>query len=295
MMERDVVIIGAGIAGASAAMYLKRMGMDVILVEKGPFGGVLNKITEIENYPGYRNVSGPEIAMNMYEQINNLKINYLSANVTKIDDMEDYKIIKTDNGDIKTKYVVVATGRKERKLGIKNEEELTGRGISFCALCDGNFYKNKDVMVVGGGSSALEEAIYLARICSNVTLIHRKNCFSGEAKLIEEVKENNKIKIIYEAEVKEINEEDGILANVKLSNGEVHNISGLFICIGYVPQNEFVDVAKENGYIVINDKYETNIKNIFAIGDAIKKPYYQLVSATNDALVVSNVIVSRLK
>lgn len=169
MEKYKVVIVGAGIAGMSAAINLKRAGINPLIIENNAPGGTLNYIPNIENYPGFESISGPDLAMNIYNQVNNLDIKIKSANISDID--LDKKII---NNDIEFEYLIIATGRKSRLLGLENEKELLGRGISTCALCDGMFYKDKDVIVVGGGNSALTESLYLSNICKKVTIIIRR-------------------------------------------------------------------------------------------------------------------------
>lgn len=165
MLNFDCVIIGSGAAGMTAAIYLKRANLSVALIEKDAPGGQMTKISNIENYPGYRSVDGPTLSLNMYNQVIDLGVDYRYGNVLDIQDYGDYKIIKTDVEEIKCKAVIIASGRKPRRLGLENEEKLIGRGISYCALCDGFFYKDKTVAVIGGGSSAVEESIYLSGIC----------------------------------------------------------------------------------------------------------------------------------
>ena len=182
MQKYKVVIIGSGIAGMSAAIYLKRGGIEPVIIENNVPGGTLNVIPNIENYPGYINVSGPDLAMNIYNQVNNLNIKYIFRNIWKID--LEKKII---DDDIEFDYLIIATGRRHRLLNLDNEDKLLGRGISTCALCDGSFYKDKEVIVVGGGSSALTESLYLSGICKKVTIIHRRDKFTAEDYLIEKV------------------------------------------------------------------------------------------------------------
>ena len=184
MKKYKVVIIGSGIAGMTAAIYLKRGGIDPVIIENNAPGGTLNYIPEIENYPGYDSIPGPDLAMNIYTQVTRLGIEYIFKDIKEID--LDKKII--DN-EIKYDYLIIATGRKHRLLNLENEDNLLGRGISTCALCDGNFYKDKEIIVVGGASSALTESLYLSKICKKVTIVLRKDNFTGENYLIEKVLE----------------------------------------------------------------------------------------------------------
>lgn len=290
MQKYKVVIIGSGIAGMTCAIYLKRGGIEPIIIENNVPGGSLNVIPNIENYPGYKSVSGPDLAMNIYNQVNDLGIKYLFKKINKID--LNKKII--DN-EIEFDYLVIATGRKSRLLGIDNEDKLLGRGISTCALCDGPLYKNKNVIVVGGASSALTESLYLATICKEVTIIHRKDCFTGEEHLVNKVLNTKNIKVIYNSNIVSYNTKEDKLVSVTIDNGKKVECDGLFLAIGSIPNSELFDVEKDNGYIITNDKYETNIENVFAIGDVIKKDYYQLINASSEGMIVGTTIVSREK
>ena len=278
MEKYKVVIVGAGIAGMSAAINLKRAGITPLIIENNAPGGTLNYISNIENYPGFESISGPDLAMNIYNQVNNLDIKIKSANISDID--LDKKII---NNDIEFEYLIIATGRKSRLLGLENEKELLGRGISTCALCDGMFYKDKDVIVVGGGNSALTESLYLSNICKKVTIIIRRDNFTGDKYLIDRV--SNKKNII------SYNVKNNILVSVTLDNKKRVKTNGVFLAIGGIPNSKLFNVEKENDYILVNNKYETNIPYVYAIGDVIKKDYYQLTTAVSDAVIASNNII----
>jgi len=282
MKKYDVVIIGCGIAGMTCAIYLKRGGINPLIIENSAPGGTLNIIPSIENYPGYTKVSGPDLAMNIYNQVKELGIEILSKNIKKVD--LDNKII---DDEINFDYLIIATGRRHKLLNLENEEKLLGRGISTCALCDGNFYKDREVIVVGGGSSALTESLYLAGICSKVTIIHRRNSFSAEDYLIDKVKNTKNIDIIYNANITKYNTTDNIISSVTLDNGKEIKTSGVFLSIGSIPNSELFNVDKDNNYITVNNKYETNISYLYAVGDVIKKDYYQLINASNEGMIVA--------
>lgn len=286
MEKYKVVIIGSGIAGMTCAIYLKRGGINPLIIENSAPGGTLNYIPNIENYPGYESIPGPDLAENIYNQVNNLGIKYLLEEINTID--LDKKVI---NDKIEYEYLVIATGRKPRLLGLENEDKLLGRGISTCALCDGNFYKDKDVIVVGGGSSALTESLYLADICKSITMVIRKDKFTGEEYLINKVLNTKNIKIINNSNIIKYNISDDKLISVTLDNGKKIRIDGVFLALGSTPNSSLFDVDKDNNYIIVNNKYETNIDNVYAIGDVIKKDYYQLIGASNDALEVANNII----
>lgn len=295
MQSRKVVIIGSGVAGMTVAIYLKRAGIDTLVIECDAPGGQLNRSSSIENYPGFKFIDGPTLAMNIYEQVMNLKVDYLFDKVVEIKEDGNKKIVKTSKEEIECEYVVMATGRTSRTLNLDNERKYIGNGISFCALCDGNLYKNKEVVIVGGGNSAIEEAIYLASLCKKVTVIHRKDKLTAEEALINTLKTYDNVEIIYNVNIKKYNEEDNKIVSITLDNNMIIPTSGVFIAIGYVPINNLIDVKKDNGYIVVNNKYETSIKNIYACGDAIKKSAYQIATAVGEATNVAYNIIKMIK
>ncbi len=288
-MERyKVVIVGSGIAGMTAAINLKRGGIDTLIIENNTPGGVLNYIPDIENYPGYSNISGPDLAMNIYNQVNNLDIKIKFMNINNID--LDKKII--DN-EIEFDYLIIATGRKSRMLGIEKEKELLGRGVSTCALCDGSFYRDKDVIVVGGGNSSLTESLYLANIVRSVTIIIRRDKFTGDKYLVDRINNTKNIKVIKNSNIIKYNTKNNSLVSVTLDNKKKIKTSGVFLALGGTPNSELFNVDKNNGYIVVNNRYETNIPYVTAIGDVIRKDYYQLTTAVYDAVVVANNIINK--
>ena len=295
MQNRNVVIIGSGVAGMTAAIYLKRAGIDTLIIECDAPGGQLNKSSSIENYPGFKFIDGPTLAMNIYEQVIDLETDYLFDKVVEIKEKDDKKIVITSKEKIECDYIIMATGRTSRTLNLDNERKYIGKGISFCALCDGNFYKDKEVIIVGGGNSAIEEAIYLASICKKVTIIHRRDKLTAEEALINNLKEYNNVKIIYNANIKKYNDKDDKIVSVTLDNDMVIPTNGVFIAIGYVPINNLIDVKKDNGEIVVDDNYETSIKNIYACGDAIKKNTYQIATAVGEATNAASNIIKKIK
>lgn len=279
----DLIIIGMGISGISAAIYAKRAGLNVLIIEKSAPGGTLNIIPNIENYPGISSISGPDFAYNLFEEVNKLNIAYKLENVTDLI-LEDIKTVKTNNNVYQAKNLLISTGRKPKLLGLKNEKELLGKGISTCALCDGALFKNKDVAVVGGGSSAVGEAIYLSKIVNKVYLIHRREEFRAENTLLDTLKEIKNIEIILNDQVTEIIAEKDTLKEIKLKDKTL-NISALFIYIGFTPNTDFLtntNIKLDNGYIIVNEKYETNINGVYASGDVIKKDIYQIINAASE-------------
>lgn len=290
----DSIIIGAGPAGITAAIYLKRAELNCCIIEKEIPGGQLNKTSTVENYPGFIEISGPDLASKFYEQINNLKIKQIFSEVIEIKNNEEYKTVKLKNGqELKTKSIILALGRSPKKLESKNSNNLEGRGISFCSLCDGNLYKNEDVSIVGAGNSALEEALYLSNICKTVTIINRANDLRGDNILISKVKETKNIKVINNSEVKEFIEKDNILESVNIKiNEEIENLKtkACFIFIGYEPATNFLktlEILDEKGYIIVDEQKRTPIKGIYAAGDVVKKYAYQIVTATSDGALAA--------
>ena len=293
MEERDAIIIGSGIAGMTCAIYLKRGGLNPLIVEEGTPGGQLNKINTIENYPGFLKTDGPTLAAEVYKQVEDLKIDYLYDKVTKAN-LKD-KIVYTAGGkELKFKYLVIATGRLSKKL-FNDDDRYAGKGISYCALCDGNLYKGLDVAVAGGGNSAMEEALYLSDICKSVTMILRGDTFRGDQSLIDDVKNKKNIKCVYNSNISEYNIENGKLTSVLLDNDNKIEVSGLFISIGSVPSADIFEVNKEKGFIIVDDECMTNIENVYACGDVIKKNVYQLTTAAGEGTTVAYSIIKKNK
>lgn len=288
MEEHKVVILGSGIAGMTAGIYLKRGGLDVIVVEDNIPGGVLNEIPSIENYPGYEEISGPDLAMNIYNQLTKLGVKILNKKITSID--LDNKII---NNNIKYEYLVIATGRKSKMLSLEHEKELLGKGISTCALCDGFFYKDKKLAVVGGGSSSLTEALYLSKICKEVIIIHRRDKLTSDKYLIDKVNSTKNIKVLYNSNITKYNQNNNKLTSVIINNKDNLEVEGVFLAIGSTPNSEIFNVNKDNNYIIVDSNYMTNIDKVYAIGDVIKKDYYQLSTAASDAVVAASNIIKR--
>lgn len=291
MQKYDVVIIGSGVSGMTAGIYLKRGGINTLIIEGDTPGGQLNRASSIKNYPGFKEIDGPTLAYSIYEQLNSYNIDYLYEKVTEVN--LDDKIITTQNNEIAYDYLIIATGRVPRKLNLNNEEKLIGHGISYCALCDGNLYKDKEIIIVGGGNSALQEAIHLSKICKKVTIIHRRDTFKAEREVIDDLSNYANINIIYNANVIRYNIMNDKLYSVTLDNNEEIKIDGIFISIGYDPATNIFNLDKDNGYIIVDNNYETSIKDVYACGDVIKKDTYQLTTSTGEATVVANHIIHK--
>jgi len=291
----DVIIIGAGVAGISAAIYAKRSNMNVLIIEKDAPGGQVNKTSVVENYPGFTSIEGPELAYKLFEQLRELNVEYKALEVKKIVNNEEYKTIITNNGEYNTKAVIIATGRNPKKLRKENEDKLYGKGISFCSICDGNLYKDKKIAIIGGGNSAAEEGLYLSNIVSHLTIINRSNKLRADESMVHELKKRENIEILYNTEVEKFNVADNKLSSLTLKNNEDRSesnldVSGVFVFIGYEPASEFLkdlDVLDNNNYVIVNNRMETKIPGIYACGDVIKKDLYQIITSESEGAIAA--------
>lgn len=283
----DCVVVGAGIAGMTAAIYLKRANLNVLILDNDTPGGLLNKISVIENYPGFTSISGPDLAYKLYEQVKALDVEIRYGRVLNIDD----HIVTTDIEKITANKVILAVGRKARK--IDNTNDL--KNVSYCALCDASLYKDKIVAVVGCNNTAIEEALYLSDICQKVIVLCRNSTLKGEEALIDRLKDKENVDLQFNCVTQTLKSENNILTKIITNNGEFL-VDGMFVAIGYEPSVEFLDsVNKDNGYIVVNDKMQTNIDYIFACGDIIKKDVYQLTTAVGEATTAAINVKKELK
>jgi thioredoxin reductase (NADPH) len=294
------VIIGSGVAGMTAAIYLKRARKDICILENGVPGGQITLASSVENYPGFSSITGSDLALNIYNQVLNLGVTYkyTKANQVKVED--DFITVITDKEEIKCKNLIIATGRAPRKLEVTLEDRLVGSGISFCATCDSSLYKDKKVAVVGGGTAALEEAIYLSKICNSVTLIHRRDTFSATDALVNDVKNTKNITILTNRTVKEFKVNDnklsGIVLEDKQNNQEEITVDGCFEYIGQVPNTkifENLDILDDKGYVNVDKNYQTKISGIYAAGDCVKKDLYQVVTACSEGAIAANNIIKQ--
>ena len=287
----DIIIIGMGISGITAGIYAKRSNKKVLLIDKGMPGGLLNNIDKVSNYPGVPEITGPDFAEILEKQVEHLDIPYVLEEVKSLELNEETKKVITENNTYEAKRVILAMGRKPKYLGLDNEKSLLGKGLSTCAVCDAFFYKNENIAIVGTGNSALQEALYLANIVGHIYIINRRDDFRGEEILVENIKKNPKIEIIYNANIESMNEENKKLSSITLDNGTTLNVKGVFIYVGYRPVTDFIpkEILDENGYVKVNEKLETEINGVYAIGDIINKDTYQLVTAAADgARVITN-------
>lgn len=291
MEEYKVIVIGAGISGISCAIYLKRAGISTLLIENNAPGGQLNKIDIIENYPGYEKVNGSDLAMSLYSQAMNTDVSFVSDEIKKID--YEQRIVITGNHEYTFTYLVFATGRRDKLLNLNHEEELLGRGISLCATCDGAFYQNQDVMVVGGGNSAVSEVLYLSNICHHVYLVYRKNTLRAEDILKKRLSLKKNVTVLYDEEIKKYLYDSEKINGVMLKSGKQINVSGIFLAIGSIPNSELFIGKKKDGYIVVDENGKSSIPYVYACGDVIFKEVYQLVTASHDGVMVASDIIKK--
>lgn len=295
MLDFDVVVIGCGVAGMTAALYLKRANINVCVIERNAPGGQLNMIMEINNYPGFKSIDGPSLAFSIFEQIRELEVPYKYANVLEIINEKDLKVVKTNKGDITCRGVIIANGRRPRELGIEDEKSFIGKGISYCSICDGTLYKDKDVCVVGGGNAALESTLYLSDICKKVYLIHRREEFRGENMSLDKIKSKDNIEIITLAKIKKLNSTNDKLSSITLDNDKIIECSAVFINVGNVPMPiKCENLGTEDGYIIVDKNMKTNIDKIYACGDIIKKQVYQISTAIGEGTIAAMSILNEI-
>lgn len=290
----DIIIVGAGPAGLSAAVYGLRAGKNVLLLEKESYGGQIINTPEIENYPGIKKISGYEFAENLYQQAVDLGAEIVFEAVTAIETEEDIKKVFTAQNEYLCKTVILATGATHRKLGIEREEELAGKGVSYCATCDGMFFKGKDVAVAGGGNTALQDALFLSNYCRKVYLIHRREEFRGEKRLEAALREKDNIEFVLNCQVTALNGEKTLTSvTVRDKNTEKEkelSVSGIFIAVGQEPQSQIVQNmidTDEGGYIISGEECYTNCSGIFTAGDCRTKSIRQLATAVSDGAVAA--------
>ena len=293
-MIYDIVVVGAGPAGLTAAIYACRADKKVLVLEKATFGGQITSSPCVENYPGYVKMSGNEFADKLLEQAMALGTDIEMAEATAIEDKDGLRLVRTDRGDFTARAVILATGAKHRPLGIANEEKFVGRGISYCAVCDGAFYRGKDVLMIGGGNSALQETVLLADMCKSVTVVQNLSFLTGEHRLIRKLEEKENVKIILSHVVDSL-EGDTDLRRVVIRHAEtgekkILQTDGMFVCIGQMPENEaFANRVEVNeaGYIAAGEDCLTRDKAIFVAGDCRTKRVRQITTAAADGSVAA--------
>ena len=289
----DIIIIGAGPAGLTSAIYARRASKKVLVLEAKTYGGQIINTLDIENYPGEEHISGFDFATKIYNQAKSLGAEIVFEKVTDIKDLGTEKEVITVKNTYKAKAIIIATGSENRKLGLVNEDELTGKGVSYCATCDGNFFRKKNVAVVGGGNTALEDALYLADIAEKVYLIHRRDEFRGLESTVNLLKEKENVEFIYNSNVTKLNADEK-LKSIEVTNKDgsmkTIDVDGLFVAIGRIPENQnfakIIDLD-DGGYIIANEDCHTNVDGIFVAGDNRVKEVRQLVTATSDGAVAA--------
>ncbi|MCM3723012.1 thioredoxin-disulfide reductase [Solibacillus isronensis] len=291
----DVVIIGAGPAGMTAAVYASRANLSTLMIERGIPGGQMANTEAVENYPGFDTILGPELSTKMFEHAKKFGAEYAYGDVNEIIDGEEYKIIVSGKKQYKTRTIIITTGAEYKKLGIPGETELGGRGVSYCAVCDGAFFKQKKLIVIGGGDSAVEEGIYLTRFADKVTIVHRRDKLRAQKIIQDRAFANEKIDFIWNTTVKEIHDVDGKVGKVTLvstvdGTETEEDADGVFVYVGMLPLTApfaSLNILNDAGYIVTNEKMETAIPGIYAAGDVREKMLRQIVTATGDGSIAA--------
>ena len=297
----DCVIIGAGPSGIGAAIELKNKGFDVILIEKSMPGGKINIAPRVDNYPGFKEIPGPDLAMEFYNRILSNNINFVGDEIISLDKKDDLFESVGKVGTYLSKTVYIATGTTERKIGLPKEDELFGHGLSYCAVCDGHFFKGQDVLLIGGGNTALKEAIYLAPLVKKLYLIHRRTEFRGSNKLVEELKSFKNVKILTPYIPVEFIGEDKLsgvkIRNVSSLEERVLDVQGVFPLVGQNPNTGFIklDIKNEYGNIPVDKKMMTSVPGVFSGGDVLPRDIRQIYLAEHDGKVAAKSIEEYLK
>ncbi|RKD21802.1 thioredoxin-disulfide reductase [Ammoniphilus oxalaticus] len=292
MMESkvyDVIIVGAGPAGLTAAVYTARANMSTLLLERGMPGGQMANTEAIENYPGYESILGPDLSTKMYDHATKLGAEYAYGDISGVENSYPYKKVFVGDQEYLAKSLIICTGAEHRLLGAPGEKEFTGRGVSYCAVCDGAFFREKELVVIGGGDSAVEEAIFLTRFASKVTIIHRRDEFRAQKIIQDRAFENPKIEVIWDSVVKEIKGDSKVsgvlIEDVKTGEQTEYACDGAFIYVGMDPLTkpfENLAITNEAGYILTDENMKTEVDGVFAAGDVREKLLRQIVTATGD-------------
>jgi thioredoxin reductase (NADPH) len=292
----DITIIGAGIAGMTAAIYARRANKKVLVLEGKTYGGQIVETEKIENYPAAPGIAGPELAKKVYDQMMKFNPDFKYEKVLGISKNDDGFKILTDSGGYLSKTIIVATGTNYKKIGLENEAGLTGKGVSYCATCDGSLYRDKEIAVFGGGNSALYSVLYLSNLAKKVTIIHRRNEFRGDEALVEKVKIKENVEFKLGKVVSELKSENGKLSSIILTDVDTNEtsellVSALFVEIGREPENsivkDFVELD-EKGYIKSDENGKTSAPGIFAAGDCRSKTLRQIITASSDGAIAAS-------
>lgn len=296
---KDIIVIGGGIAGLTAAVYALRSGKSVLLFEKKSYGGQISQSHAVENYPGFSKISGAELSMNLHAQAKAFGCEFKNETVTKVKDDAIKKVI-TNKGEYEAKAVIFALGAEPRKSSLENEQSLIGRGLSYCAVCDGNFFRNREAMVVGGGSTAVQDALYLAEICKKVYLVHRRDAFRAEDSLVAKLREKENVEFILDSVLVSAVAapllKSVTVKNVKTGEEREVAVNGLFLAIGQVPSTkDFADILPldEYGYVIAGEDCKVS-EGIYIAGDCRKKPVRQLTTAAADGTVAATLACEEL-
>ncbi|ASE37741.1 MULTISPECIES: thioredoxin-disulfide reductase [Staphylococcus] len=294
-VDFDVAIVGAGPAGMTAAVYASRADLSTVMIERGMPGGQMANTEEVENFPGFDFVTGPDLSTKMFEHAKKFGAEYQYGDIKSIEDKGDYKVINLGNKEITAYAVIISTGAEYKKIGVPGEQELGGRGVSYCAVCDGAFFKGKKLYVIGGGDSAVEEGTFLTKFADSVTIVHRRDELRAQKILQDRAFKNDKVDFIWSHTLKTINEKDGkvgslTLESTKDGSEQTVDADGVFIYIGMKPLTapfEDLGITNETGYIVTNDDMSTSIPGIYAAGDVREKGLRQIVTATGDGSIAA--------
>lgn len=290
----DVIVIGAGPGGMTAALYASRANLKVAMLDRGVYGGQMNNTAEVENYPGFKSILGPDLAEEMFQSSTQFGAEFVYGNVENVTvDEEGTKHVITDEGELVAPVVIIATGSQYRKLGVPGEDEYSGRGVSYCAVCDGAFYRDKPVAVIGGGDSAVEEGMYLANLTSEVNVIHRRDQLRAQKILQDRAFANDKMNFTWDTVVTEIVGDDKKVTGVKLHNKQTGeestmDVNGVFIYVGNIPMTEpfkELGITDDAGWILTDDHMQTQVPGIFAVGDVRAKFLRQITTAVGDASI----------
>lgn len=296
--DYDVIVIGAGPAGMTAAIYLKRAGLKTLIIEKESPGGTLNKIHKLDNYPGFIDEQGSLLAFRIYSQIEQLNIDLKVEDVQKIEKEENLFNVCTNDNTYKSNYIIIATGKIPRKLEVKNSLEYESKGVSYCAICDGALYKDKDIAIIGGGNSAMQTASYMSDIANKIYIINRSNKLRADVKEQENIIDKNNIEIIYNSNVVEILGDENQIENIKLDNDKVLNVNGVFVCIGQIQNNGYyqkLNLKADDLGIIVDNNMKTSEDKVYACGDVLNKELYQVITASSEGAMAASSIIKDVK
>ncbi len=294
-VDYDVIIVGAGPAGMTAAVYASRANLSTVMIERGMPGGQMANTEDVENFPGFDLITGPDLSTKMFTHAQKFGAKYEYGDIKEIEDKGSYKVVNMGDKTLTARAIIIATGAEYKKIGVPGEQELGGRGVSYCAVCDGAFFKRKNLYVIGGGDSAVEEGIFLTKFADKVTIVHRRDELRAQKIIQDRAFKNEKIDFIWNTTLKTINEKDGKVGSVTLVSTEdgsesEHQADGVFIYIGMKPLTkpfESLGILNENGYIETNDEMETKVPGVYAAGDVREKTLRQIVTATGDGSIAA--------